>query len=65
MQIKGGKKTKTGYSTAADVLEKLAPEAAKKFLPASEYERAGSVDYARMAEVQRAFSEAYLQAMKG
>ena len=25
MQIKGGKKTKTGYSTAADVLEKLAP----------------------------------------
>lgn len=24
--IKGGKKTKTGYSTAADVLEKLAPE---------------------------------------
>ena len=46
-------------------LEKLAPEAAKKFLPASEYERAGSVDYARMAEVQRAFSEAYLQAMQG
>lgn len=26
MQLKGGKKTKTGYSTAADVLEKLAPE---------------------------------------
>ena len=26
MQIKGGKKTKTGYSTAADVLEKLAPD---------------------------------------
>ncbi|MGN0411592.1 MAG: DNA polymerase I [Lachnospiraceae bacterium] len=26
MQIPGGKKTKTGYSTAADVLEKLAPE---------------------------------------
>ena len=25
MQIPGGKKTKTGYSTAADVLEKLAP----------------------------------------
>ncbi len=25
MQLKGGKKTKTGYSTAADVLEKLAP----------------------------------------
>lgn len=26
MGIKGGKKTKTGYSTAADVLDKLAPE---------------------------------------
>ncbi len=26
MGIKGGKKTKSGYSTAADVLEKLAPE---------------------------------------
>lgn len=26
MQIPGGKKTKTGYSTAADVLDKLAPE---------------------------------------
>lgn len=26
MQISGGKKTKTGYSTAADVLEKLAPD---------------------------------------
>lgn len=26
MSLPGGKKTKTGYSTAADVLEKLAPE---------------------------------------
>ena len=26
MGLKGGKKTKTGYSTAADVLEKLAPD---------------------------------------
>lgn len=26
MQIKGGKKTKTGYSTSAEVLEKLAPD---------------------------------------
>lgn len=26
MEIKGGRKTKTGYSTAADVLEKLAPD---------------------------------------
>ena len=27
LKLKGGKKTKTGYSTAADVLEKLAPDA--------------------------------------
>ena len=26
LKLSGGKKTKTGYSTAADVLEKLAPE---------------------------------------
>lgn len=26
MQLPHGKKTKTGYSTAADVLEKLAPD---------------------------------------
>ena len=26
LQMPGGKKTKTGYSTAADVLDKLAPE---------------------------------------
>lgn len=26
LQLKGGKKTKTGYSTAADILEKLAPD---------------------------------------
>lgn len=26
MKLQGGKKTKTGYSTAADILEKLAPE---------------------------------------
>ncbi len=26
MELKGGKKTKTGYSTAADILEKLAPD---------------------------------------
>ena len=45
-------------------LSKISPEAAAKFLPDSEYARAGSIDYARMAEVQAAFSEAYLQAMK-
>ncbi len=26
MKMPGGKKTKTGYSTAADVLDKLAPD---------------------------------------
>lgn len=45
-------------------IETLAPEAAAKFLPASEYARAGSVDYAKMAAVQVAFSEAYLKAVK-
>ena len=45
-------------------LSKISPEAAKKFLPDSEYARAGSIDYARMSDVQAAFSEAYLQAMK-
>ncbi|ANN70040.1 ABC transporter substrate-binding protein [Bordetella bronchialis] len=37
----------------------VSPEAQKKFLPASEYARAGTVDYAKMAAVQRAFSERY------
>ena len=39
MQIKGGKKTKTGYSTAADVLEKLAPDypVVKKILDYRQY----------------------------
>ena len=32
-----------------------------QFLPASEYARAKSIDYARMAEVQRAFSDRYLK----
>lgn len=32
-----------------------------KFLPASEYARARSVDYGKMAEAQRAFSERYLK----
>jgi putative spermidine/putrescine transport system substrate-binding protein len=31
------------------------------FLPASEYARAGTVDYGRMAEVQKAFSDRYLK----
>ena len=39
MKIKGGKKTKTGYSTAADVLEKLAPDypVVKKILDYRQY----------------------------
>ena len=39
----------------------MSPEAAKLFLPDSEYVRAGSVDYAKMAEVQQAFGERYLK----
>jgi putative spermidine/putrescine transport system substrate-binding protein len=31
------------------------------FLPASEYARAGTVDYGRMAEVQKGFSDRYLK----
>jgi putative spermidine/putrescine transport system substrate-binding protein len=32
-----------------------------RFLPASEYARAKTIDYAKMAEVQKAFSERYLK----
>jgi putative spermidine/putrescine transport system substrate-binding protein len=39
----------------------MSKEAAAKFLPASEYARAKTVDYGRMAEVQKAFSERYLR----
>ena len=44
MQIKGGKKTKTGYSTAADVLEKLAPDypAIQKILDYRQYTKLNS-----------------------
>jgi putative spermidine/putrescine transport system substrate-binding protein len=38
----------------------LSPEAAAKFLPASEYERATPIDYAKMAEVQNTFRDRYL-----
>ena len=37
----------------------ISPEAQKKFLPASEYARAGTVDYRKMADVERAFSALY------
>ncbi len=38
----------------------LSPEAAAKFLPESEYERAAPIDYAKMAEVQNTFRDRYL-----
>jgi putative spermidine/putrescine transport system substrate-binding protein len=37
----------------------MSPEAQKKFLPDSEYARAGTVDYLQMANAQRAFSDRY------
>jgi putative spermidine/putrescine transport system substrate-binding protein len=36
-------------------------ESEAHFLPASEYARARTLDYAKMAEVQHAFSERYLK----
>ena len=38
----------------------LSPEAAAKFLPATEYERAKPIDYAKMAAVQNTFRDRYL-----
>jgi putative spermidine/putrescine transport system substrate-binding protein len=38
----------------------LSPEAAKKFLPASEYARVKAVDFAKMETVQKTFSDRYL-----
>ncbi len=38
----------------------LSPEAAAKFLPATEYERAKPIDYAKMAKVQNTFRDRYL-----
>lgn len=35
-----------------------------RFLPASEYKRANSVDYSKMASVQKAFSDRYLKEVK-
>jgi len=42
----------------------LSPEAAAKFLPASEYERATPIDYAKMAEVQNTFRDRYLNEVR-
>ncbi|OZI33778.1 ABC transporter substrate-binding protein [Bordetella genomosp. 5] len=39
--------------------ETMSAEAQKKFLPAADYARAGTVDYAQMAAAQRGFSERY------
>ena len=42
----------------------ISPEAQKKFLPASEYARAGTVDYLQMANAQRAFSDRYTKEVR-
>ena len=42
----------------------LSAEAAAKFLPASEYERAKPIDYAKMATVQDAFRDRYLKEVR-
>jgi len=39
----------------------ISKEAQAKFLPASEYARAKAVDYGKMAQVQKAFSDRYLK----
>ena len=42
----------------------MSPEAAAKFLPAADYERAKPLDYSKMAEVQNAFKERYLNEVR-
>ncbi len=42
----------------------MSAEAQAKFLPASEYERAKPLDYAKMAEVQKDFGERYLNEVR-
>lgn len=44
--------------------ESMSQEAQSRFLPASEYERAKPVDYARMAEVQKGFADRYLKEVR-
>jgi putative spermidine/putrescine transport system substrate-binding protein len=39
----------------------MSKELQSRFLPASEYARARTIDYAKMAAVQKAFSERYLK----
>ena len=42
----------------------MSEEAQSKFLPAADYERASPVDYGKMAEVQKAFGERYLNEVR-
>jgi putative spermidine/putrescine transport system substrate-binding protein len=42
----------------------ISKEAQSRFLPAADYARAKAVDYAKMADVQRKFSERYLAEVK-
>ena len=42
----------------------LPKEVAGHFLPASEYARATSVDYQKMADVQKGFSTRYLREVR-
>jgi putative spermidine/putrescine transport system substrate-binding protein len=42
----------------------LPADVAAKFLPASDYERAYAVDYAKMEKVQSSFGERYLSEVK-
>lgn len=42
----------------------MSPEAAAKFLPDAEYERATPLDYAKMAEVQETFRDRYLSEVR-
>jgi putative spermidine/putrescine transport system substrate-binding protein len=39
----------------------ISKEAQSKFLPDSEYKRAKAIDYGKMADVQKGFSERYLK----
>lgn len=42
----------------------ISKEASEKFLPASEYARAKAIDYAKMAEVQAAFTKRYQEEVR-
>lgn len=44
--------------------EAISKEAASRFLPAAEYARARAVDYGKMAEVQKAFSDRWLKEIR-